>query len=604
MSLLLNCQSLAKSFGADPLFEELSFTVSEADRLGLIGPNGSGKSTLLEILAGLQEPGAGEATVRKGVTLGYVAQDSVFPSGVTIHGVLDAALDGLHLDESERQAKLATTLGLAGITDRDQEAAALSGGWRKRLALAEALVRSPDILLLDEPTNHLDLQGIAWLERLLKSVPFAVVLVSHDRYFLENVATSVAELNRAFPGGLFRVEGNYSRFLEKRAEFLAAQAKLQESLATKVRREVEWLRRGAKARTTKAKARITEAGRLMEQLDEVTARRQTGAAQVDFTGSERRTKKLIETRDLACAAGGRTLFEGLNLRLSPGMRLGLVGANGSGKSTLLKVLTGEMEPVAGTLEHAENLQVVYFDQNREQLDLAVSLRRALAPDGDSVIYRGRPVHVAGWAKRFLFRNEQLDVAVGRLSGGERARVLLARLMLRPADVLMLDEPTNDLDIETLEVLEESLLEFPGALVLVTHDRYLLDRVATTVLGLDGEGQAELFADYAQWEQWIDERQSAKSRKEERPAAPPRAQPTQKKRLSYLESREWESIEERILEAEELLARKHDEMNAAASAADAGRLRTAYEEVQTAQAEVNTLYDRWAELEAKVAASTQ
>ena len=251
--------------------------------------------------------------------------------------------------------------------------------------------------------------------------------------------------------------------------------------------------------------------------------------------------------------GGRTLFRELSLILRPGVRLGLVGANGSGKTTLLRILNSEISPDSGTVERADKLRVVYFDQNRQHLDPTVTLRKALAPDGDSVIYRDQPVHVAGWAKRFLFRAEQLETAVGRLSGGEQARVLIARLVLQPADLLLLDEPTNDLDISTLEVLEDSLLDFPGALVLVTHDRYLLDRVSTTVLGLGGEGGAEMFADYSQWEQ------AQSARRKPRPAAvkpPPEvASAAARKRLSYLDSREWETMEEKILRAEESLENK-------------------------------------------------
>ncbi len=295
------------------------------------------------------------------------------------------------------------------------------------------------------------------------------------------------------------------------------------------------------------------------------------------------------------ALGGRTLFRGLDLLLRPGVRLGLVGANGSGKTTLLRILNGEIASDSGTVERAEVLRMVYFDQNRQQLDPTVTLRRALAPEGDSVIYREQPVHVAGWAKRFLFRPEQLETAVGRLSGGEQARVLIARLMVQPADVLLLDEPTNDLDIPTLEVLEESLLEFPGALALVTHDRYLLDRVSTTVLALDGEGGAQMFADYSHWEQ------AQKARRKTKPVAKSAAEPVaaaaERKRLSYLDSREWDSMEGKILLAEELLESKKTVMQEAA--ADSARLPEAYREMLAAQDEVDRLYARWAELGAKL-----
>ncbi len=602
MSLILNCQSLSKSFGPTPLFENLSFTISDGDRLGLIGPNGSGKSTFLQILAGIQQPDEGAVAVRKLTRLGYVPQDSVFESGLTVRQVLVAALGSGHLDELEIGARIAETLGKTGFPDADVEAALLSGGWRKRLAIARELIQHPDILLLDEPTNHLDLEGILWLEKLLKGASFACVVVSHDRYFLENVATETAELSRAYPDGMFRVNGTYSEFLIKKADFLVVQTKLQESLANKVRGEVEWLRRGAKARTSKSKARIDAAGRLMGELAEVSERNRTGTTQIDFTASDRKSKKLIEIRGVSKQMGGRDLFRNLSLTLTPGRRLGLVGANGSGKTTLLRMLWGDIAPDSGSVERADGLRMVYFDQNRDQLDPSVTLRRALVEHGDSVIYRDRVVHVVSWAKRFLFRVEQLELPVSRLSGGEKARVLIAKLMLEAADVLLLDEPTNDLDIPTLEVLEESLNEFPGALVLITHDRYMLDRVSTFIVGLDGQGGSEIFADYSQWEQTLQQQQSRKTVKvgKEPGRAPQPVSP--KKRLSYMETREWDGIEDRIAEAEQEVEAKRMAMHAQEIVSDARRLHEAYEALQVAEQTVHDLYTRWGELGAKLQVS--
>ena len=357
----------------------------------------------------------------------------------------------------------------------------------------------------DEPTNHLDLAGIEWLEALLEEAAFASVIVSHDRYFLENIATEMAELSRVYPDGMLRVRGNYSTFLEKKEEFLHAQSKRQEALENLVHNEIEWLRRGAKARTRKSKARIGKANELMGDLADLNARTRTATAQIDFSASDRKTKRLIELEDVSLPhRRSNVLFENLNFVITAGMRVGLVGPNGSGKTTLLRLLRGELTPSSGEIRRADWLRIVYFDQTRE-LDSNVTLRRALAPEGDSVIYQDRVIHVASWAARFLFTSEQLNQPVERLSGGERARVLIAQLMLQPADVLLLDEPTNDLDIPTLEILEESLLEFRGSLVLVTHDRYMLDRVSNIVLGLDGQGGAESFADYSQWELWQAER---------------------------------------------------------------------------------------------------
>ena len=571
--------------------------MDEGDRIGLIGPNGSGKSTLLKILADQLEPDSGEVAARKFTRLSYVSQDSEYASGDTVRSVIQEALKRTGVPESEWEARLRETLGRAGFDNFDTEAITFSGGWRKRLAIVEALVQRPDVLLLDEPTNHLDLAGIEWLEGVLASSSFACVVISHDRYFLENVATQMAELNRAYPGGLLRVSGNYSEFLEVKQEFLAAQSRRQEALENRVRIEKDWLRRGPKARTTKSKARIDRAYELIGELADLGNRTQTKTAGIDFSATDRQTKRLVETEGLQYSAGDRKLFDGLDFVITAGMRVGLVGPNGSGKTTFLRLLSGDVKEDAGTLKRANNLKVVYFEQNR-QIDESLTLRRALAPDSDSVVYLGRVIHVASWAARFLFSGEQLNQPVSRLSGGERARVLIANLMLQPADLLLLDEPTNDLDIATLEILEESLLEYPGALVLVTHDRYMLDRISNVVLGLDGLGGAERFADYSQWETWQLERRQQReqaSRPAAKPASP--ASPSRKK-LSYLEAREWADIEDRIAGAEDILRQKQALLEDPDVAVDAVRLQSALIEAEKAKAAVDALYARWAELEAK------
>jgi ATP-binding cassette subfamily F protein uup len=598
--VLLSCEALAKQYGARPLFEGLSFTLFEGDHVGLVGPNGSGKTTLLKIIAGVEEPDSGIRALRKGVRVGYVPQDPVFAPGKSVEEVvLDALAADPTLDEHEKFARATIALGKAGFEDREQRTDVLSGGWRKRLAIAREIVRDPDILLLDEPTNHLDVEAILWLEALMKSEPKAFVVVSHDRYFLENVAKRMLELNRQYAGGLLEAAGSYSNLLEKRDEVLRNEAAYQETLANLVRREMEWLRRGPKARTTKAKARIQNAERLIDELDESRERGRSFDAEIEFSASQRRTKRLWSAKGLTVSFDGpRTLFRDLDILLSPGSRLGVLGPNGSGKTTLLRTIVGELAPERGTIEKAEGLRVVYFEQNRESLDPNVTLKRALAPEGDSVVYRDRAIHVAGWAKRFLFRTEQLETAVSRLSGGERARIVLARLMLQPADLLVMDEPTNDLDIPTLDVLEESLLEFPGALVLVTHDRYLIDRVSTRILALDGRGGAEYFADYSQWES---EGRSARTSPLATKAAPAPRKAEKTKRLSYLEQREFDAMETSVLEAEERLAAAQKAAADPSIAADAQALQERFAALSAAQAEVDRLYARWAELEAKQSA---
>ena len=601
MPPIINAQKISKAFGAKPLFENVSFTVSEADRIGLIGPNGSGKSTLLRILAGLEEPDDGDLAVRKRLRLSYVEQESRFNAGASVRSVLERAVE-LSAPHAERGTHFIEAAGRAGFEDLDADAATLSGGWQKRLAIVEALVQLPDVLLLDEPTNHLDVAGIEWLEDLLEQAAFACVVVSHDRYFLENVATEMAELNRVYPDGLLRVHGNYSAFLEKKEEFLHAQLKRQETLENLVRSEIEWLRRGAKARTRKSKARIDKAGELMGELADLNARTRSATAQIDLSGTERKTKRLIELKDVTCEIGDRILFERLSFVVTAGIRVGLVGPNGSGKTTLLRMLRGEVVPTRGEIRRADWLRIVYFDQTR-QLDMSMPLGKALAPEGDSVVYQDRVIHVASWAARFLFTSEQLSQPIERLSGGERARVLIAQLMLQPADILLLDEPTNDLDIPTLEILEESLLEFRGSLVLVTHDRYLLDRVSTVILGLDGQRHAESFADYGQWESWQEERKRTRTASETNLSTrvvPSIFEPPAhaRKKLSYLEAREYAGIEQRISEAERVLRSKQAELENPEISSDAPRLVAAQAATEAAQKDLDALYARWAELEEK------
>jgi ATP-binding cassette subfamily F protein uup len=604
MPPLLNAQNITKTFGVRPLFRDLSFTVDEGARIGLIGPNGAGKSTLLRILGGEVEPDSGELSMRKRTRVSYVSQISDFAAGETVWSAMQDAVRAAQVPTADWDRQIRETLGRAGFTDFSAEAVSLSGGWRKRLAIAQALASAPDVLLLDEPTNHLDLEGIEWLEGMLNGTSFASVTISHDRYFLEAVALEIAEINPVYPDGILRTRGNYSRFLEDKEAFLEAQQRRQESLENRVRTEIEWLRRGPKARATKAKARIDKAHALIGELAEVAARNRTATTDIEFTDSGRESKRLVTLDRLSYEVPGRTLFRDLTFPLTAGTRVGLVGPNGSGKTTLLRLLRDEIEPSSGAIDRANALRIVYFDQNR-QLDGSLSLRRALAPDSDSVVYQDRVIHVASWASRFLFSGEQLNQPVANLSGGERARVLIAKLMLERADLLLLDEPTNDLDIPTLEILEESLLEFRGALVLVTHDRYLLDRVSTVVLGLDGSGGAGQFADYLQWEAWRDERQQERDAAERSAGGnnaavqPDSTAGSTRKKLSYLEAREFETIENRIAEAETTLQRAQAAVNDPAIASDAVQLQLALNELASAQHATDALYARWAELEGKL-----
>ncbi len=504
MAILISSQNLSKRFGARPLFEGLSFGLFDGERAGLIGPNGTGKSTLLKILAGLETQDDGNLAPRRGLRVGYLPQQDTFeaaPEGFTVRAKLAEALAGLNLEDYEIDLRIEDYLEKAGFADFEQPVSKLSGGWRKRLAILSQVVREPDLLLLDEPTNHLDLEGVLWLENFMSDLRFAFLVVTHDRRFLERVCNRIIELDKRYPLGHFSSAGNYSKFLENRESFFDAQSSREDSVRNIVRTEIEWLRRGARGRATKQKAHIDRAGGLINELSELEFRNsQNRAATINFSASGRQTKKLVHGVSVSMSRGGRKLFSSLDFMLRPGDKLGLLGSNGSGKSTLLKLMTGELAPDSGTIKLAEDLKIAVFDQHRDQLDLSVTLRKALCPAGENVLYQGNFIHVNKWAHRFLFRAEQLDFPMSRLSGGEQSRVLIAQLMLKPADLLLLDEPTNDLDIQSLEVLENSIKEFPGALVLVTHDRYLLDRVSGALLALEA-GDHGFFGDLDQWELW-------------------------------------------------------------------------------------------------------
>ncbi len=611
MSHILTCQDLGKSFGAQRLFENIDFIIHKGDRIGLIGPNGSGKSTLLKVLCGLIDPDEGKVIVRKNIRTAYLAQSDQFQEEATVEENLEAALELLDLDGTERHNRVQTLLSRAEFPDPTIAVKLLSGGWRKRLAICRAFVVQPNILVMDEPTNHLDIEGVIWLERMLSGAlpksPDAFLIVSHDRRFLENIARRVVELSSVYPHGALEVEGGYSDFLQARVQFLEQQQQLEDRLANKMRREAEWLSRGPKARATKARYRIDEAHKLQAHLTEVKNRnRSIKQVRIDFDATGRKTKKLFEAEGISKSYEGRTLFDNLDMVLSPGSRLGLLGRNGCGKSTLMQIIAssageGEYCSDTGLVKTAPNIRIVSFDQKRESINPEITLRQALSPDGDSIMFRDSSYHVVSWAQRFLFQADQLETPVGQLSGGEQARILIAELMRQPADILLLDEPTNDLDIPSLNILEESLLDFPGALVLVSHDRFLLDSVCDQVLGFDGNGGVTFYADYEQWLADLKKREKTILTFSESAENENNSQKVKSKKsgkLSYMDQREYDQIEEKIMEGEEEQERLQTLMDSPETVSDPQLLESVWAEVELAKKEVEELYARWDELEEK------
>lgn len=593
---LLSAQNLSKSFGSKVLFQSISFGIFPRDRIALIGPNGAGKSTLLKILAGIEAPDTGSVIYQKGLRKSYIPQQTVFEDKTLLEIVIEATLTNPLLSETERKTLATIALGRVGFSDFNQKTHTLSGGWNKRLALAAALVLSPDVVFLDEPTNHLDLEGVLWLEKFLKNAPFAFIIISHDRYFLENISSRVIELNKNTPKGIFSSEGSYTDFLRKKEEFLLGQKNQELSLSSKVRREIEWLKQNPKARTTKSSARIQEAEQLISDLKEIKTRNQKDSPFIRFSSSPLESRKMIACVNCEKSLGGKLLFSGLSLTLHPGIRLGIVGANGSGKTTLLRLLAGQLPPDKGTVKIADGVKVVVFDQNRTLIPPDTSLRRALSPEGDMVNYRGQSIHVNGWCKKFLFSPDRLDLPYSFLSGGEKARVHIARFMCQPADVLLLDEPTNDLDIPTLEILEKSLQEFSGAIVLISHDRYFLNSIANVILGITPEKEALFLADYSQWETYMNSRETAPREKDIKPKSQSPQTPISAKKMSYKELKEWEQIEQKIQSLEEDISTLSAQINSLTHTEGSEFSDKEYVLLAEKQKTLDALYDRWQYLE--------
>ena len=615
MAILLSARELSHAFGARPLFQGVSFTLADGDRVGLIGPNGAGKSTLLKILAGDLAPDGGDVARRGGLRVGTLPQVPEFPGGASVREAVRAGLPNTDHASWEDEARVDEWLNKMDL-DPEATVDTLSGGWRKRVALGRALVAEPELLLLDEPTNHLDVESILWLERLLAGARFATVTVTHDRLFLQRIANRILELDRRNAGGLLDVAGDYATYVERKAEAMAAQERREDTLRNTLRRETEWLRRGPQARTTKQQARIQRAGALASEVAGLGARNRSSAVDLDFQSGDAaggtRARRLIEARGIGQRYGDRAVFAGIDLFIGPKTRLGLLGPNGCGKSTLLRALTGEEAPTSGTVIRADGLRVAYFDQNRAALDPTRSVVDTVCPDGDYVEFRGSRVHRHGYLERFLFRPEQMSQPVGRLSGGEQSRLVIARLMLQPANVLVLDEPTNDLDLPTLTVLEEALGSFDGAVLLVTHDRYFLDQVTTQILAFHTrpgeEGQVTAMVGLDQWEAWhATQTTSRPSQKKfsagatDAPLAGAYGAPMPKrKKLGFKDQQDWGTIEERIQSAEAKLAGLVAAGASPDAVTDSARLVTLHAEMAAARAEIDRLYARWAELESLLA----
>lgn len=609
MAQLMSVSSISKSYATRMLFTDLTFSIDQGDRIGLIGPNGAGKSTLLKILSGAQDVDSGRVTRQRGLRIGYLEQVPTFNLDARVFdSLLEVSSDPHDWSEMSRAHELLSRLSLS----EDAMVRNLSGGWRKRVALGRELMKQPELMLLDEPTNHLDVDAILWLEEFLETSGFASITVTHDRAFLQNVSTRIIEVNRRLPAGLLDIRGTYATYLEAKEDLLSAQERQETKLRNTLRRETEWLRQGAKARTTKQSARIERAGELAETVEEVAFRNQDRRVSIEFQDAGRSPKKLIEATHVSLSMNGRSIIPMIeSLRISPQTRLGLLGSNGCGKSTLIRLLLKQIEPDTGSVQHADVLKVAYFEQNRESLDPNVSVLRTVCPMGDHVDFGHGKVHVSGFLKRFLFDHDRHDQPVGKLSGGEQARLLIARLMLEPAHVLVLDEPTNDLDMATLNVLEDVLRDFAGAVVLVTHDRFFLDQVANTILAFStdeaGNPKISEFRGFFQWQKWklqqislSPQSQGISQSKPDKVVTthPPAQQKKSEKirKLSFKEQHELSEIPGKIEKLESQISELSGLLTREEVLQDSKKLNELTLRLGSSQSELEALYQRWSELE--------
>ncbi len=631
---LLRLEGVGLAAGGRPLLEEAELAVEPGERVALVGRNGTGKSTLLEVLAGQREPEEGEVWRAPGLRTGHLPQYAEIDADGSVFDVVSAGLaragDLLrrHHELSARLGAGATAAELATLNRLQQELEAcdgwrlqqrveaaisrlgldpearvstLSGGGRRRVLLARALVNEPDLLLLDEPTNHLDIEAVTRLEELLAGLPAAVVFVTHDRAFLRRLATRIVDLDLR---RLTSWPGDYERYLERKAEWLEAEARARRRQDKRLAEEEAWLRQGVKARRRRDQGRL----RALAALRQARARRAeaVGQARLEAEAGELSGKVVVEARNLVVRAGDRVLVDGFSIRIMRGDRVGVVGPNGCGKTTLLRVLLGERVPEAGTVHRGSRVRVAYFDQERRALDPAATVLDNLDHGAQAVTVNGRSCSVFGYLRRFLFTPEQIQSPVSALSGGERSRLMLARLFTRPANLLVLDEPTNDLDVETLELLEELVAEYEGTVIVVSHDREFLDRTVTSLVAFEGGGRVHEYV--GGWSDWM--RQRSRNRKPEPDVIKVRDTAADKRRtreraraprLGYREQRELAGLPERI----EALEAEQAALNAAMCEPDFFRrdgaeIAAARSRLAVLEAELEQAYARWQELEALAA----
>jgi ATP-binding cassette subfamily F protein uup len=624
---ILALDDVSMAYGHIPLLDRASLRIDPAERIAVIGRNGTGKSTLLRIVCGELVPDSGVVWREPGIRVSRLVQDATVATSQPVFDVVAEGLADLrdlvtaYHHAAVRVAADATPEALAALGQRQHELEeregwrieqfvehvmsrlelpadapvdTLSGGWRRRVLLARALVAEPSVLLLDEPTNHLDVAAIEWLEAVLAGYPGAVVFVTHDRVFLERLATRIVELDR---GRLTSWPGEYARYLEKKTALLESESVAEGKFDKRMAREEAWIRRGVKARRTRDEGRVRA---LVEMRAERASRRaRIGQVRLQVDLADRTGRVVFEAEEVTKSFGGAPVVRDFSTRILRGDRVGLIGPNGAGKTTLLRLLVGELTPDAGEIRRGTNVQIAYFDQQREQLDPERTVFETVGEGDDTVTVAGVAKHVHGYLEDFLFPPERARSPVKALSGGERNRLLLARLLTRPANVLVLDEPTNDLDLETLEVLEAQLAAFPGTLLVVTHDRRFLDNVATSTLVFDGGGRVQEYV--GGYSDWLAQRPAPAAAPAVRPAPAKRTPkaPTPRAKLSYHERRELETLPARIAELEAEQAALQEQTAAPEFYKEgATAIQRVLDRLAAVATEIERAYARWDDLDSR------
>lgn len=597
---LISLQDVSIGFGGPRLLEEINVQIESGEWIGLLGRNGMGKSTLLKLIAGEIEPHEGTIARQQGINIAYLPQE--VPQGLqgTIREIVESGLESTTfvLDDEQtwmRQHQVDKIISRMEL-DAGARFEVLSAGMKRRVYLARGLVREPNLLLLDEPTNHLDIASIDWLEEFLKRWGGTLVFVTHDRVFLQRLATRIIELDR---GKLFDWNCDYPTFIKRKEEMLSAEAEQNAIFDKKLAQEEVWIRKGIEARRTRNEGRVRALKRLRQQRSE--RRERSGKVRMQIASENRSGKLVIEAENVSYAYGDKTIVRDLSTVIQRGDKIGIVGPNGSGKTTLLRVLMGELQPSSGEVRHGTNVDMAYFDQLRAQLDETKSVLDNVGQGRDTITINGKSRNLMGYLEDFLFTRDRVRAPISALSGGERNRLLLARLFTQPANLLILDEPTNDLDIETLEVLEDLLLDYEGTLLLVSHDRAFLNNIVTSTLIMDGTGNAaEYVGGYDDWRKQIDAQSTvvSKSKMESvsRADAPAESKKSARK-LSYNEKRELEELPGRIESLESEQRDLQQKMEDPTFYQQPGEVITdAVNRLEEIQTELSRLYQRWGELE--------